>query len=348
MFRNRFIRKAAAAVLLLILCIAFAAAQAETVSFAGLSDALKYLKKNQPEALTIEAGKFKPSELIKVKNALPEGAEFHFIVNWSNVPYSDGTEELDLRELKGAVKKEDLEALVALCPNLRLVDNSAKRYPTNSEMIELIEKYPQVHFDWIVSFGKGHYCATNATTFSTMNPPSSGKELTSAKLELLKYIPNLKALDLGHNDVTTLDFLKYVPDLELLIIGQNHVKDITPVGELKHLQYLEIFTTDTVDVSPLANCTELIDLNLSAMKSVTDLSPLYGLTKLERFWGTRMYGLSEEQKERFTAAHAGAQISFNAKHQTSDGWREHDRYSHYCWCLKHQTWIPFDEPLPDK
>ena len=162
MFRNRIIRKAAAAVLLLILCIAFAAAQAETVSFAGLSDALKYLKKNQPEALTIEAGKFKPSELIKVKNTLPEGAEFHFTVNWSNVPYSDETEELDLRELKGAVKKEDLEALVALCPNLRLVDNSAKRYPTNSEMIELIEKYPQVHFDWIVSFGKGHYCATNA------------------------------------------------------------------------------------------------------------------------------------------------------------------------------------------
>ena len=53
MIRNHIIRKAAAAVLLLILCIAFAAAQAETVSFAGLSDALKYLKKNQPEALTI-------------------------------------------------------------------------------------------------------------------------------------------------------------------------------------------------------------------------------------------------------------------------------------------------------
>ena len=131
MFRNRIIRKAAAAVLLLILCIAFAAAQAETVSFAGLSDALKYLKKNQPEALTIEAGKFKPSELIKVKNTLPEGAEFHFTVNWSNVPYSDGTEELDLRELKGAVKKEDLEALVA--------------HPMGSNLLTRIKGYLQPH-----------------------------------------------------------------------------------------------------------------------------------------------------------------------------------------------------------
>ena len=111
---TRMIRKVSAAALLLLLCVFIAAAQAETVSFAGLSDALKYLKKNQPEALTIEAGKFKPSELIKVKNALPEGAEFHFTVNWSNIPYSDETEELNLRELKGAVKKEDLEALVAL------------------------------------------------------------------------------------------------------------------------------------------------------------------------------------------------------------------------------------------
>ena len=346
MFRNRIIRKAAAAVLLLILCIAFAAAQAETVSFAGLSDALKYLKKNQPEALTIEAGKFKPSELIKVKNALPEGAEFHFTVNWSNVPYSDDTEELDLRELKGAVKKEDLEALVALCPNLRLVDNSAKRYPTNSEMIELIEKYPQVHFDWIVSFGKGHYCATNATTFSTMNPPSSGKELTSAKLELLKYIPNLKALDLGHNDVTTLDFLKYVPDLELLIIGQNHVKDITPIGELKHLQYAELFTNPFTDLSPLANCKELLDLNITNCQT-PDLSPLDGIDTLERLWANMIRHLTDEEKERFKQVHPDCQVDFQPSHAaTVDGWRKHIRYRHYIWCFKNHQWVPFDQDIP--
>ena len=55
---------------LVLLCVFCTAAQAENASFAGLNDALKYLKKNQPESLTIESGKFKPSELIKVKNAL--------------------------------------------------------------------------------------------------------------------------------------------------------------------------------------------------------------------------------------------------------------------------------------
>ena len=267
-------------------------------------------------------------------------------MNWSNVPYSEGTEELDLRELKGAVKKEDLEALVALCPNLRLVDNSAKRYPTNSEMIELIEKYPQVHFDWIVSFGKGHYCATNATTFSTMNPPSSGKELTSAKLELLKYIPNLKALDLGHNDVTTLDFLKYVPDLELLIIGQNHVKDITPIGELKHRKYAELFTNPFTDLSPLANCKELLDLNITNCQT-PDLSPLDGIDTLERLWANMIRHLTDEEKERFKQVHPDCQVDFQPSHAaTVDGWRKHIRYRHYIWCFKNHQWVPFDQDIP--
>ena len=126
-------------------------------------------------------------------------------------------------------------------------------------------------------------------------------------MEALKYVHGLKALDLGHNDITTLDWLHYCPDLELLILSDNwKIKDMTEIGALTHLQYLE------------------------------------------RFWGTRMYSLSEEEKERFIRVHDGVQISFNAKHQTSDGWREHERYVHYCWCLKHQEWIPFSEPIPEK
>ena len=338
--------KALAVLLLLILCGLCFTAQAETVSFKGLNEALKYIRKNQPTELTIESGKFKPSELIQVKNALPAGAPFHFTVSWSNITYSDDITELDLTEMKGAVSRDDLEALISLCPNIRHIDNSAKRYPTNNDMIELIEKYPDVRFEWIVSFGKGHYCPTNATTFSTMNPPSSGKELTSEKMELLKYIPNLKALDLGHNNLTTLDFLKYVPDLELLIIGQNHVKDITPIGQLKHLQYAELFTNPFTDLSPLANCTELLDLNITNCQT-PDLSPLDGLEKLERLWANMIKHLTDEEKERFKSVHPNCQVDFQPSHAaTVDGWRKHIRYKHYIWCFKNHKWYSFDEEIP--
>ena len=338
--------KTAAILMLLILCALCAAAHAEGIKFKGLNDALKYVKTNQPSELTIESGTFKPSELIKVKNALPEGAKFHFTVNWSNITFSDDVTELDLTGLKGAVDKTDLEAVITLCPNIGHIDNSAKRYPSNADMIELIEKYPGIRFEWMVSFGKGHYCATNATTFSTMNPPDSGKELTSEKMELLRYIPHLKALDLGHNKLTTLDFLQYVPELELLIIGQNNVKDISPVGQLKNLQYAELFTNPFTDLSPLANCTELLDLNITNCQT-PDLSPLDGLQKLERLWANMIKHLTDEEKERFKSVHPDCQVDFQPSHAaTVDGWRKHIRYKHYIWCFKNHKWYSFDEEIP--
>ena len=48
--------KALAVLLLLILCGLCFTAQAETVSFKGLNEALKYIRKNQPTELTIESG----------------------------------------------------------------------------------------------------------------------------------------------------------------------------------------------------------------------------------------------------------------------------------------------------
>ena len=346
MIRSKAALKMLAVLLLLVLCGLCAAAQADTVSPAGLNEAMKYLKKNKPSELTIESGRFKPSELIQVKNALPEGAEFHFTVTWGGVSWSDTTTELDLTGLKGAVTKAELEAVISLCPDIKYINNSAKRYPTNDDMIELIDKYPNIQFDWIVSFGKGHYCPTNATTFSTMNPPSSGKELTSQKMELLKYVPHLKALDLGHNKLTTLDFLQYVPELELLIIGQNEVKDITPIGQLKNLQYAELFTNPFTDLSPLAYCLELLDLNITNCKA-PDLSPLDGLQKLERLWANMIKGLTDEEKERFKSVHPNCQVDFQPSHAaTVDGWRKHIRYKHYIWCFKNHKWYSFNEEIP--
>ena len=166
---------------------------------------------------------------------------------------------------------------------------------------------------------------------------------------MLKYVPGLKALDLGHSEVTSLDFLQYCPDLELLILGDNQgVTDLTPIGNLKHLQYLEMFMVGAEDISPLANCTELLDLNMSTCYKIKDLSPLDGLEKLERFWGNSMKGLSEEEKNRFIAAHPDTECMFEKTHATAGTWRKHERYDHYIWCLGVGIWIPFDEPLPEE
>ena len=326
----------------LLLCLA-AAGNAETKKFSGVSAAIQYIKKNQPAELTVE-GRFKPTDLLKIKSVMPQGSEFHFNATWGGVAYSDTTEELILG--KKSVTEEQLEAVISLCPNIKLIDNSKNRQPSNKVMIALVEKYPDIRFEWVVSFGHGHYCATNATTFTTLLEPNEPRKLTSKKMELLKYCPNLKALDLGHNELTDVEFLKYVPDLELLIIGDNQVKDITPVGQLKHLKFAELFSNPFTDISALANCTELLDLNITNCQ-VLDFSPLDNIQTLERFWANMIKKLPEEEKQRFISKHPNCEVDMKPSHgATVDGWRKHPRNKHYVWCFKNKTWIPFDEPLP--
>jgi hypothetical protein len=333
------------ALLLVVLLGVCAGAQAETKKFSGASEAIKWIRKNNPEELTVE-GKFKPADLLKVKNAMPEGSEFHFQVTWGDVIYTDESTEIILGGKK-AVSEAQLEAIISLCPNIKLIDNSKNQQPSNDVMIPLMEKYPDIKFEWIVNLGHGHRIATNATVFSTKLPPESGRELTSKKLELLKYCPTLKALDIGHNKVTDLEFLQYVPDLELLIIGDNDVTDITPIGLLKHLQFAELFSNPFTDISALANCTELLDLNITNCQ-VHDFSPLDNVQSLERFWANMIKHLTEEEAQHFIDHHPNCIVDFQPSHAaTVDGWRsENPHYKHYIWCFKNKQWIPFDEDLP--
>lgn len=331
-------------ILLAVLLCLSVSAQAETKKFSGASEALKWLKKNQPEELTVE-GRFKPVDLLKVKNAMPEGSAFHFKVSWGDLTYTDESTEIILG--KKSVSEAQLEALISLCPNLKVIDNSKNLQPSNDVMIPLMEKYPDIRFEWVVSLGKGHRIATNATVFTTKLPPDSGRELTSEKLQLLKYCPNLRALDIGHNKATDLDFLKYVPDLELLIIGDNDVTDITPIGLLKHLKFAELFSNPFTDISALANCTELLDLNITNCQ-VLDFSPLDNVQTLERFWANMIKHLPEEETIRFKEKHPNCICDFMPSHAaTVDGWRsENPHYKHYIWCFKNKQWIPFDQDLP--
>ena len=340
------IRRIICAVLLAALMLPVSGAAAEeTPKFVNPQSAVKYVKANQPTALTIEGVKWTPKELYSVRKAMPEGSEFHFSTEWGGITVTDEAEDLDLTGIKKAVTGEDLEALVLMCPKIKRIDNSKKRSPSNNVMIPLVEKYPDVQFEWVVHLGGSHYVATTETAFSTFNEPFDPDSLSSKQLMKLKYCPRMKALDLGHNRITDLEFLQYVPDLEFLIVGDNMIKDLTPISQLKHLQYAELFSNYFTDITPLASCTELIDLNICYAR-VTDFSVLDNLENLERFWATMIRGLPEEEKERFKRVHPNVEVDFEGSHATTNGWRKHPRYKHYIWCLKNRTWIPFDQPLP--
>lgn len=337
----------AALFLLTLLCALAVGAQAEALP-AKYADALKFVQKEQPAEAVAENVSWNPKQLAEVRGAMPEGAVFRFSCKWNGLAFADDSEELDLNKAKKTVSGDSLRAILSLCPKLRLVDNSSKRNPSNDVFIPLIEEYPEIRFEWVVHLRGDHYCPTDATAYSTLNHTDYGTRLKSEDLELLKYVPGLKALDLGHNAFTDLSFLRFYPDLELLIISNNeHVDDLTEVGKLRHLKYLEVHNTNVSDLSPLSGCTELLDLNVSSTR-VTDLSPLDGVSSLERFWANALKKLPESEQARFKELHPDCTADFTVNGSAvSHKWREHERFYRFRRCFKHKMWVPFDEPWPE-
>ena len=333
--------------LCLLLCLLAAAACADELP-AKYADALKYVRENQPMEAVAAKVAWNPKQLAEIRDALPEGAVFRFNCKWNGISFSDESEELDLNKAQKTLSGDSLRKILSLCPNLKSVDNSSKRNPSNDVFIPLMEEYPGIHFEWVVHLRGDHYCPTDATAYSTLNHTDYGTRLKSEDLELLKYVPGLKALDLGHNSFTDLNFLRFYPDLELLIISNNeHVDDLTEVGKLQHLKYLEVHNTRVSDLSPLSACTEMLDLNVSSTL-VTDLSPLDEVTSLERFWANGLKKLPESEQQRFKELHPDCTADFTVKGSAvSHKWRQHERYYRFRKCFKHKMWVPFDQPWPE-
>ena len=314
---------------------------------ANYKNALKTVRAEQPAEAVLENVRFSPEQLAAIRDAMPEGGVLHFSTTWKKVRFSDDSETVDLTNIDGYATKSDLEHIISLCPNLRVLDNSTRMRPSNDVMIPLMEQYPDIHFEWMVHLKGEHYCRTNATAYSTMNHTDGGTRLNSDDLQLLRYIPGLRALDIGHNSFTDFSFLKYCPDLELLIISNNsHVEDISALSQLRHLQYLEVHNTNVSDLTPLSACRELIDLNISSTK-VADLSPLDGIDTLDRLWANAVKKLPQSEKDRFVSLHPNCTADFKGTSAVSHRWREHPRYYHFRRCFKHKMWVPFNEPWPE-
>jgi hypothetical protein len=246
----------------------------------------------------------------------------------------------------GKVRVEDYDKFIAFLrklPNIKKVDMFATQiYTKNIDL--LAEAFPDVEFGWTMRIGD-HWVRTDVTAFSTLHNNRSPQH-TEKQFKYLKYCKNLLALDIGHNAVKDLSFLYDLPNLKVLILACNiELKDITPVGSLTQLEYLELFKNDINDISCLANCTNLIDLNI-CFNRIKDWSSLHGLSKLERLWlfnsnnWTDAYPVDKEVvkalKENLPYCHVDS-----TSYSTLGGWREHDRYYVIFHMFKYGEYIPF-------
>ena len=197
---------------------------------------------------------------------------------------------------------------------------------SNEDMAALNDRHENVRFVWRVYFSE-FSLRTDDTNFIAARVRNEFP-IYSYELEVLKYCPDLQALDLGHKNITSLDFLRYVPHLKYLIIVENDVNDITPIGELQELTYLEMFWTKCEDISPLQNCKALTDLNISYIycRPAKCLETLVNMPQLERLWYCGN-NLSAEQLEELQTALPDTEMYLAARGEpTGSTWREHPHY----------------------
>ena len=197
---------------------------------------------------------------------------------------------------------------------------------SNEDMAALNDRHENVRFVWRVYFS-GFSLRTDDTNFIAARVRNDFP-IYSNDLEVLKYCPDLQALDLGHKNITHLNFLRYVPHLKYLILVENDVNDITPIGELQELTYLEMFWTKCEDISPLQNCKALTDLDISYIycRPAKCLETLVNMPQLERLWYCGN-NLDAGQLEELQAALPDTEMYLAPYGEpTGSTWREHPHY----------------------
>ncbi len=242
-------------------------------------------------------------------------------------------------ELK-ATGLEGLEDAVRYLPALTYID-VIDTPATVEDLDRLYEINPDAFYYWSFNL-VWERIDTDILVFSTLQDGESHRFTDEELYPLLKYCKHLKALDLGHNDLTDLTWIGKLTDLEVLILVDNpNLVDASPLANLTRLHYLEFFMNPWVeDYSFLQSLTNLEELNLCWNEGLRDLSFLEYLPKLN-FLMIKFTGVSEEEYLQWHARLPGLKLiyyPYGDYESTSDGWRDTEknhmiRYAFFYWRL---------------
>ncbi len=273
--------------------------------------------------------------LLALAPAFPARGEDNLTL-YGKITVGRAAETLDLQDVR-VTNMDKFRGYLDQLPNLKTVEMPGSRLSL-SQLEGLMADYPGIDFGVRFGFVKKSI-STRQTAFSTMNTPEDPR-YPEGRFTAVKYCPELRALDLGHNALKDLTFLQALPELRVLIVADNHIEDLSPLSELKNLEYLELFFNRFTDLSPLAALTNLRDLNICRNK-ISDVTPLLGLKNLERLWLPDNF-LTEEQKAELEAALPDCQIVYEWSRSTSFGWRRHPRYTIVRRMFEQGVYEPFE------
>lgn len=261
-------------------------------------------------------------EMLELGERYPN-VEFGMVAELGGVEVDTNSESIDLNN-QTITDLDEFERQLKLFPKVTRIEMCDCSI-SNEDMADLNDRYPDIQFVWRVHMGQWSL-KTDAVAFSVLIYNYKHKRLTSEDIEVLKYCPDLQALDLGHQALTDLSCIpEYTPELRVLILADNRISDLTPLAQLKHLHYLEFFVNKVTDLTPLAQCKELVDLNISYNYGISNIEPLLDLPLLERLW-LESVAVSAADVQRLRDTYPNATIISRGSGSVDQGWRTHERY----------------------
>ena len=264
-----------------------------------------------------------------IHEAAPQAViDYGFTLYGKSFNLSD--ESMDIKWIQiddeGALVKQ----ITACMNNLTYLDMDSCGV-SNESMAEIRDSLPNAEVVWRIWFGDWYTARTNVEKILASMPGKAG-ELVHDNVMDLQYCTKVKYLDLGHNNyLDTIEFIRSMPDLEVLIVGMTFVEDFSPVADCPKLEYVEAMTSRLHDLTPFSGLKNLRHLNICYNFAVNDISPLYGLTELERLYIGWHCPVDPAQVEEMRKCAPNCIVNNTTKDPTEEEWRyafggHHPRY----------------------
>ena len=254
--------------------------------------------------------------MLELYNLRPD-CKISWTYNFEGTSYPNTATELKATQLEG------LEDAIKYLPELNYID-----VIDTDATIEDLDRYYEINpdaFYYWQFIHDGWRIRTDLQCYSSLRDIGYHRFTDEEMYPMFKYCKHLKALDIGHNDITDLTYLGQLKELEVLIIADNpNLVDASPLANLENLVYLEFFMNHKVeDYSFLNSLTKLVDLNLCHCENFTDLSFLDNTPDM-KFLMFKYSGVSTEDYQDWNERKPDIyMVHFDGNiHSCDSGWRE--------------------------
>ena len=282
---------------------------------------------NIPSLQTVDATQSREYEaILQLRERRPD-IDLSWNYEFQGGVFPCDTTELTVTDLTG------LEDAIRYLPEVNYID-----LINSPATVEDLDRYdairPGIFYYWSFPHKDIHWetvIRTDIQVYSTLQltAASEGFGLSDEDMyPMLKYCKKLKALDLGHNDLTdaSIRLIGELTDLEVLILGDNpNLTDLSPLGNLTKLTFLEIFLNHNVkDFSFLNQLTNLDMLEACYCDHLTSLDFLANMPNF-RVGMFKYSGVSREEFLKWEAKlPEGAWMVFydGDPFSCSSGWRD--------------------------